>query len=164
MIYHISNLHYSLFPKYVVRLKAQTVSKKYSFTDSCKYVFNDEDQYDWNKLTGLSFNLLDARQDSIMCGWRYNPINDMFELCSYYHVNGSFNPPSTPLISVKSGEVFEVSFIFDKVNKEATIQIKTEESIVSNKTPFDKFGINRTINTWFGGTKPAPHSMQIKTY
>jgi hypothetical protein len=160
-IRHLKGQHFSIMPTLAIRFNAKTVTKKYSFTDSCKYNFNDENQFDWNKLTGVSFNLLNARIDSIMCGWRYNTIEDSFELCGYYHVNSSFNPPTIPLCSVKSNESFEVKFTFDKQSKEAIITIYTLNGIFTDKTTFNKFGINRDINTWFGGTKPAPNNMTI---
>ena len=165
IIKHCKGGHVSSPFIFDVALKAKTIVKEFSFTDSCKYVIPNEDQNDWNKLTGVSFNLIDARQDTIMCGWRYNVEKDEFELCGYYHINGSFNPPQYCLVTVKAQERFTVVFAFNKGMKTAAISfIIKGKTNITEMTPFNKFGINRIVNTWFGGTTAAPNDMEIIEY
>lgn len=141
--------------------------KEFSFTDSCKYDLGNIDNYDWNKLTGISFNLIDARVNSVMTGWRYDIKDDNFELCLYSHVNCSFNPPAESFCSVKSNEKFKVRFLFRKDEKKVYMEVSFPESDknkVIKEVDFEKFGICREINTWFGGTSKAPHNMEIIKY
>ena len=145
-------------------LTAPCFSKAFSFTDSCKYNLNGEDQLDWNKLTGISFNLIDARQNTVMCGWRYNIEKDNFELCAYYHISGSFNPPQKAICSVKSGERFEVNIKFNKANKSVAFEIVKADERFTENSNFEKFGICRQVNTWFGGNNPSPCDMHICCY
>ena len=70
-----------------IRKKPTSVSWKYIFQDNCNYNLGDVDQKDWNKLTGLYFNLFNTRDETVMVGWRYNIPNDEIELAAYYHVN-----------------------------------------------------------------------------
>ena len=42
-------------------------------------------QLDWNKLIGIKKNLFSPRKNSVMLGWRWNPIDNCLELCPYWH-------------------------------------------------------------------------------
>lgn len=152
--------HYSLPFIFQLRWKAKKVEKEFTFTKDSVYNLDNEDQKDWNKLTGVSFNI-SALKNSVMVGWRYNVETNNFELCLYFHVNGSFNPPSKPLLTVQKDETFKVVFDFDKSNKTATLELSTSNKTVKETIPFLKFGINRTINTWFGGNQKAPNNIKI---
>ena len=159
IIRHKKGQHTSSPLNLCLDFNAKKTESTWTFTESCKYNHNNADQGDWNKLTGIAFNLLNARANSIMCGWRYNVDTNLFELCAYYHVNSSFNPPAQALISVEVNEPFIIEFSFDKNQKTATMKVTYKGLTVSDTKPFEKFGINRPINTWFGGNLPTPHDM-----
>ena len=99
-----------------------------------------------------------------MCGWRYKPNTDDFELVGYYHVNGSFNPPPMALCTVKADEKFTIIISFDEDNKLVIFSIEVKDKVYTEKTNFQKFGTGRIVNTWFGGTNPAPKRMEIIKY
>ena len=69
-----------------LRNKPQKVAWNYVFQENCDYDLKDNDQKDWNKLTGLYFNLFNTRAETVMVGWRYNTKTDLIELNAYYHI------------------------------------------------------------------------------
>lgn len=62
------------------------ITWKVKFTDDSKYVLPSEDQLDWNKLCGLTFSpMFNAKKNSILIGWHYDPVKDEFRITPYLH-------------------------------------------------------------------------------
>jgi len=144
-----------------IRNKPTSVSWNYVFQENCNYDLGDVDQKDWNKLTGLYFNLFNTRAETVMVGWRYNIPNDEIELAAYYHVN-SGRDFTKPLLKVKRGEEVSVSIEVDYKNKAYTVRLKSKNGQAQNRK---KFFHNRTrcgqINFYFGGNRTAPQDISI---
>ncbi len=63
------------------------VSGNAMLTENTIYDLHNVDQYDWNKLTGISFNILRPDQNALMVAWRYNVTRQQFEIAPYYNVD-----------------------------------------------------------------------------
>lgn len=138
------------------------------FTDSCKYNHGDEDQLDWNKLCGIDFESpFSTMRDTLMCGWRYNPQTDLFELNLYTHYNGD-RWFSDTVATVKANEEFEVMLVQGPQTKDDfsqwTLMITKRDGSSGIEHRFNinsKFKWATEINFYFGGNKTAPHNMFI---
>lgn len=78
----------------IPRMKVKTRVYKCQFKANCEYIFRDstggidENQWDFNKGRGNSHCYTDNHIDSYMKGWRWNPVEEMMDLTSYWHIQG----------------------------------------------------------------------------
>ncbi|MGY4708209.1 hypothetical protein ACXDF8_01325 [Mycolicibacterium sp. CBM1] len=130
------------------------------FTEQSVYDLHSVDQYDWNKLTGISFNLLRPDSNALMVGWRYNVADNDFEVAPYYNVNQARILPdeSTEVIAVPIGESF--TFTVDY----AGITLTYGDQTVIKPIPADlhpnQWSAFR-VQPWFGGTSLPPNSLSL---
>lgn len=132
------------------------------FLESAKYKLDAEDQQDTNKGYGVSWNILDNHDVSVMLGWRYNPATDEFELTFYGH-NGEY-PKRIWLEDAEGSLMFPVK---TKMNRQVFYSIAIEDGWVtcwfdtedgSAPTKYKLFkpykklsGLQRRVEYWFGG-------------
>lgn len=136
------------------------VSGDAMFTDNTVYDLHTSDQYDWNKLTGISFNILQPDQNALMVAWRYNVIAKNFEIAPYYNVDLARILPKEPqeVISVPIGEKF--SFYVDYNG----ITLRYGSKTVFKPIPADLHPNQLTafrVQTWFGGTSLPPNTLTL---
>ena len=103
----------------------------FSFTESCKYdVRGVGNQTNLHKLFGIGiFHLFGSFKNtknkkwwelhkwhSARLGWRYNPIEDVFEITDYCYINGigERNTTDNLIVKVKAGEIVTVTIRLDK--------------------------------------------------
>jgi hypothetical protein len=103
----------------------------FSFTESCKYdVRGVGNQTNIHKLFGIgvfhvfgSFKTTKTKKwwelhkwHSIRLGWRYNPIEDVFEITDYCYINGIGDRSTTDnvIVKVKEGDIVTVEIIVKK--------------------------------------------------
>ena len=95
MTYKIKKGNHAAKPS-IIRLRHKPAKAAYTvrFINGA-YLIPGEDQEDWNKLWGLSFNLLTNHKDSVMIGWRYNHGTRKTEFNAYCHIDGKtiYSPP-----------------------------------------------------------------------
>jgi len=136
------------------------IHEEWRLTNSCTYHLKGPNQADQNKLTGIVFGL-DAKKCSIRVGWRWNPVERLFELGVYAHdprfTNGRLIVEN--LMKVESGQLFSVKI--EKIT-EKTWCLGLEKEKYSNSyylnlsSDADR---GRIANFYFGGDETAPHRM-----
>ena len=141
----------------------QKVSGSATFTPNTTYDLGDSDQYDWNKLTGIAFTPLEPDRDSAMVGWRYNLVDQVFEIAPFYNVNKvrilpNENPlsPGYEVIQVPADQTFTYTVDYTGV----TISY-------GGRTVFKPYPEGLTPNVWtaarvsgwFGGNEAAPRTV-----
>lgn len=86
-IRHYKGLHYS-FPPRFKRWGGDFFYKQEFHMKDIQYVHEpdeDSDQEDWNKLTGVKDHYFQPRRDTLMVGWRWNPVTEKCEFNFYRH-------------------------------------------------------------------------------
>jgi len=143
--------------------KAPTkVSWKYIFQENCNYNLGTADQFDWNKLTGLYFNLLRTRAETVMVGWRYNIEKDIIELCAYYHILRK-REFTAPIIAIKRGEELNVTIEISYEPKYYKVILSSSENIGEHQIAFfHNRKICGQINFYFGGNEAAPQDVSVQ--
>lgn len=159
----------------------------YRFSEKSKYIHPDNDpnkQNDWLKGGGAKFkgnrSLLDitnARQDSVMNGWRFNPSKDKVQVTPYFHEadgtrhHGDWDD-QIPVFDMNYGEIE----IFAVARNQKTNKVRILTQIAKNwqqYTPLtnahvidtDKIdckGVGRFISSYAGGdfAPPSPISFE----
>lgn len=144
-----------------LRNKPEVVEWHYVFLENSNYNLGDEDQKDWNKLTGLFFNLFNTRAETVMIGWRYNIQTDRIELNAYYHINKK-RIFTKSLLEVKRGELVKVKINVDYQNKNYTVHLTSNGKTVQHTQTFrHNRGLCGQINFYFGGNRKAPQAMSV---
>jgi hypothetical protein len=152
VITHLKSTHFSL-PFFIKKFEAKSVAWKATFTPESTYNV-DVDQTDWNKLCGVKWNYFQPRENAIMCGWRYNIEQQLFELTAYYHKNKSVDTSVTPLIAVPIGKEVTIQLNFKPETKSVefvTFVDENDKRIV--RLDWDLFDDGYYINSWFGGNR-----------
>lgn len=128
-----------------------------SLNHTCKYDHGDADQYDWNKLCGVAFSIFAVRH-SVMFGWRYNKQADRFEIAFYAHDGaGVSNRKMVKIAEVKTFEPIQLKM---KLNRSfVDVWVNGEKNTFFLKKKLPRF--KRLVFPWFGGNRPAPHTMNI---
>lgn len=147
----------------------QSLKWKMRFDTSCQYILKNkngqihEDQFDWLKLCGVTFSPWQPRKNTAMVGWRYNHIKKVFELNTYWHVNGKRIFEDTQHIDVKANEDFETEIILNPRLKKITVVIKTQNGRLEQAQNYRFFRKNwaTVIHPFFGGTSKAPRNMKL---
>lgn len=162
--------HFSTPRNLFSRLKKRpdTLSWQCRFDTTCCYLMVDkngkylEDQWDLNKLVGISFHYFNPHINTAMVGWRHNPEKRIIELVPYWHLNGNRYFRETNFIEILPNEIFDVTIISDKKQKQVTTIIKTAKGIFSETKMINKIGKRMVlINPYFGGTSRAPCAMTV---
>lgn len=155
----------------------------FSFTESCKYNSGDQ-QSDLHKLFGIGiFHLFGSfkttknkkwwelhKWHSARIGWRYNPIEDVFEITDYCYINGigERNTDDNLIVKVKAGEVVTVTIRVD--NEGFAFYITDSKSnmyiIEKNfKTPFFIYvPFLLRLNAYVGSGFTTSKEMNINVY
>ena len=131
--------HYAIVTKFRVNSRAPEIY--------------DLDQWDWNKLIGIKKNFFQPRKNSVMVGWRYNPVNDCVEFVPYWHdENGGAHFDYEPLC-IPSNELDEpLRIIFRK----SYVDIDNAHRGKGWGLPDNAYiGTGWMINPWFGGQQKA---------
>ncbi|WP_328356121.1 hypothetical protein OG976_26775 [Mycobacterium sp. NBC_00419] len=135
------------------------VSGNAMLTDNTVYDLHDVDQYDWNKLTGISFNILRPDQNALMVAWRYNVDAKQFEIAPYYNVDlARILPTQSEIIPVPIGQTFTFSVDYNGIT------VSYGNSSVFKQIPPDLHPNQLTafrVHTWFGGTSLPPRSLTL---
>lgn len=133
-----------------------TIEYDVFFHIDCKYHINGEDSEDQNKLFGIGY-FPGHHSDSARFGWRYNPITNKIIISAYCYVKG--NRIYTDLREVPLMRWTHMKLVseFGKyifyVNGE--LSINYIEHLHKKKWSFP-------LGVFFGGNRPAPHTMQIE--
>ncbi|WP_167100792.1 hypothetical protein [Mycobacterium sp. DL592] len=135
------------------------VSGSAMLTDNTVYDLHNVDQYDWNKLTGISFNILRPDQNALMVAWRYNVNAKQFEIAPYYNVDlARILPTQSEIIPVPIGQTFTFSVDYNGIT------VSYANSSVFKPIPADLHPNQLTafrVQTWFGGTSLPPRSLTL---
>ena len=91
------------------------------------YIDFSGNQWDWNKLIGIKKRLFSPRKNSVMLGWRWNPIDNCLELCPYWHdENGGahfdYKPLQIPKNRLNKGCII-VRFVDTMFSREQIINV-----------------------------------------
>ncbi len=127
----------------------------FSFTESCKYdVRGVGNQTNIHKLFGIgvfhvfgSFKTTKTKKwweihkwHSARLGWRYNPIEDVFEITDYCYINGigERNTGDNLIVKVKTGEAVTVTIRVNKLGFSFYITKGESMYVIEKdfKTPF----------------------------
>jgi hypothetical protein len=136
-----------------------------------RYELPIEDQCDWNKLHGVSWEILNNHEDALMVAWRWCR-GGFFELAPYIHddgvtiwAGGYCNPNANelPVAKVLPGDVFTTRLILAQEGW-ATVEIRTPGGSVTYRHFYGVEPDNRyrEIGPWFGGNREAPHAMCLQ--
>lgn len=134
------------------------------FTEKSVYDLQSVDQYDWNKLTGISFNLFHPDQNALMVAWRYNVADKDFEIAPYYNVDfarilpNEQPGPQSEVINVPIGQSFNFAVDY------SGITLTYGNQTVFKPIPADLHPNQLTafrIQPWFGGTSPPPNTLSL---
>lgn len=130
------------------------------FTEKSIYDLQSVDQYDWNKLTGISFNLLRPDKNALMVAWRYNVAENVFEIAPYYNVDFARKLPNEPteVIKVPIGQSF--NFAIDYSGITLTYGNQTVTKFIPADLPTNQLTAFR-IQPWFGGTSLPPNTLSL---
>lgn len=135
------------------------VSGNAMLTENTIYDLKTVDQYDWNKLTGISFNILRPDQNALMVAWRYNVDSKQFEVAPYYNVDlARILPSDSEIIPVPVGQTFTFSVDY------SGITVSYGATSVFKPIPADLHPNRWTafrVHTWFGGTSLPPRSLTL---
>lgn len=135
------------------------VSGNAMLTENTIYDLHNVDQYDWNKLTGISFNILRPDQNALMVAWRYNVTSQQFEIAPYYNVDlARILPSDSEIIPVPVGQTFTFSVDY------SGITVSYGGSSVFKPIPSGLHPNQLTafrVHTWFGGTSLPPRSLSL---
>ena len=160
MLYTIlKGWHFALPPFPIIFWRKNVYEWTVLFNNSCAYDI-EVDQEDINKLCGISFG--GVHNNSARFGWRYNKHENKIELLAYCYENG------IRLNTIDN----EKSLGFLELNKQYDIRlivglrayffcIKGYPEVLQLKE--NKNGrLGFYSRPFFGGNKPAPHSITIK--
>lgn len=146
-----------------------------TFTESCQYNLRGVDQYDWNKLIGVSKDLINNHNYSIMAGWRYNLLLSKIELCMYVHnkdvrtapegfIKGASNAfySREAIMSLNATDTVECTIVFGEENWVVILTSNDKQAIQHFPIPEKVRSLfAREIPPYFGGNKPAPNDIII---
>lgn len=139
------------------------------FDATCRYTLPGEDQGDFNKGGGVSFNLLSNNRNAVMWGWRYQPKNDMIQLCLYINKDGKKqigHDGDLVQLEIPIAERAKIQLTYLGGNTWAMgfYWLDADDRIIDAelvhftiKTPT----ILYRLGLWFGGNRPAPNDMQV---
>jgi len=131
-------------------------SIKFSFTESCKYdVRGVGNQSNLHKLFGIGlFHLFGSFKTtktkkwwelhkwlSIRVGWRYNPIEDVFEITDYCYINGIGDRSTTDnvIVKVKAEDVVKCSVYFLKDGLALEINVNRNTTLITKQIAMPMF-------------------------
>ena len=133
-----------------------------SFTADSTYDLRDEDQKDWNKLAGITFTPWRPDRNSMMVVWRYNLIDEVFEVGPFFNVDFRYVFPSPDqIITVRAGETFQFHTDYDGVTVtfgDRTVYKARPEELVPN------FWTSARVTGWFGGNEVAPRTVSYRLH
>lgn len=133
------------------------LTRAITFDSSNKYMLPVDDQADVNKLFGVAFGRV--HMNSARFGWRYVPETNMFHLYGYYYRNGvrdfqficECNPYRKYNLTLK---VSPYTLSFEVYNPGGYRRL-----LVVDRYDNKKWGW--LLGPFFGGNRPAPHTMKI---
>lgn len=131
-------------------------SMTFAFTESCKYdVRGVGNQSNLHKLFGIGlFHLFGSFKTtktkkwwelhkwlSIRVGWRYNPIEDVFEITDYCYINGIGDRSTTDnvIVKVKAGDVVKCSVYFLKDGLALEINVNRNTTLITKQIAMPMF-------------------------
>jgi len=129
------------------------------FTENSKYNLGTSDQYDWNKLDGFKLDLNSVPNNSAMIAWRYNIVDNVFEIGPYFNNYGLVFPDNNQIIKVGVNEVFGYNVKLS--GKVATISITKGNVTVSKVKELKSAFIFTRVSLWFGGNRTAPNKIEV---
>jgi hypothetical protein len=132
------------------------------FTEDMKYTIEGENQFDFNKLLGWKGKFFTPRFDTMMVGWRWNPLNDCFEVVPYWHIGSrAYDFDMNKLMQIKVGDMLHIKF--SVVGKQAEITMICDTKEITDTRVFTKqYSRFWKINPWFGGDESAPKTIYFK--
>ena len=150
-------------PWQLVHKQHDELSYKWRFDDSARYDLGDNDQLDWNKLTGLSYSLLNSHYNSAMVGWRYRLDEKTIELNAYYHIS-KLRVYTLPLMEINVYDTFYTEIIPNTADSTIIVRVSTATSTAEHSL---KYNISlaqdsREIWPWFGGNEKAPLDITLQ--
>jgi len=133
------------------------LTRSVTFESSNKYMLPVEDQADVNKLFGVAFGRV--HMNSARFGWRYVPDTNKFHLYGYYYRNGvrdfqficECSPYRKYQLSVIASTEYFVFVVSTPGQPMHTLKVER----------YDKKKWGWLLGPFFGGNRPAPHTMKI---
>ena len=118
-------------------------------------------QLDWNKLIGIKKNLFSPRKNSVMLGWRWNPIDNCLELCPYWHdENGGAHFDYEPFkVTPQQSKRIDLCFIDNKIQVMVWDNIDGHSGKLWSLPDNAYIGTGWMISPWFGGQEKAHKEM-----
>lgn len=141
-----------------------SLEKKIKFTASCRYNIG-ENQKDWNKLFGMSFGYMplfkqfQMHYNSARFGWRYSPESDCIEVAPYLYTGGKR----------QYAEILGIQPFPCEIGKEYEMSITAYKSYVVYAIGSKVWVIDQDVPShrgftaplYFGGSKRAPHTIEV---
>lgn len=163
--------HFSL-PRKPGFVKMRDISFLFKFTKESEYILTDPEkpfstnQLDWNKLTGLTINPLIPMGNTVMLGWRYNPLIDSIQVVPYWHRNAygivrEMDELLTQNLLLDTD--YLVNFKFYGGICTFTLLTQDGQKLFEEEKAFPNGFFNRcsTIQPYFGGTKTSPSLVKV---
>ena len=143
-----------------------SIKYKVSFDADCRYILPAYNQGDVNKLMGLCFGYRGIHYNSARFGWRWSETDQCIELLAYVYRKGQRNWDEQmrfPVVAqVKLGDVIEIELVCTKGAYIFYSQKPGEDKksmVIAHEPQLQWFGL--TSSLFFGGEKPAPHTMHV---
>jgi hypothetical protein len=143
---------------------------KGTFQETWKFKFSEINKYSitdvtmpWNKLLGYKGLYFTPMFDTVMVGWRWNNITNLFQCISYYHLGSSahtYDEPGKVLDIPMDAECTATVTISN--GKTATVALTCDGKTIIDSREFSKsYSKFYRITTWFGGKEASPKHMTL---
>jgi hypothetical protein len=135
------------------------------FTQESQYELGDEDQLDWNKLTGISRDILNPDRNAAMIGWRYDPVTHLFDVAPYYNYNGA-KMMALPTEILRVSPFQQVHFLIETTGRilleVGKFQAGVPYAKVEKRVSMRLAGLSSfRVQPWFGGNEAAPSRIKL---
>ena len=137
------------------------------FNKNCRYVMTGNssiDNKDFNKCTGIKFNLFKSKKNSVMLGWRYNSSKDVIEVLPYWHRDKSKEFDELVIRDVDIEEEIQIAYTFDIKTGKCVVAISSRYIYFLDTKYFNPACIKGKawfIHGWFGGTSLPDQRMDF---
>lgn len=128
------------------------VRKTFVITESMRQVIEGADAADLNKLWGFSLHFWNRRKNTMMLSWRYNYIEGLFALTSYWHVSGRrlIGPQKTPAGQIMDAARVRANSLERSTEAVYSPKFFTKEIIMAYVRPDIPFDVDFVIQSEHG--------------
>ena len=138
--------------------KSNVLKGSFYFTKYSKYNLHSVDQLDWNKLTGFKYDL-GYPDRSVMIGWRYDTLNNVFQVAPYFNNNGNINPLDSEIINISENEI--VLFQITHKDNTAGVYLSGKNSYSYKEICLESGNLKSIVNPYFGGNRKATNEISL---